>query len=161
MVVGSCALRVGGDEFIAPDMADFVISVLLHYHFLPAEDELYQFSILLHLMTQVLRVIAVYLHMAVEGPHLLRPVEQVVGVAGPVIRCEVPRIVVGKCGFHSPFRVFGQVVRRVVLIALLHSCRYPAAAVPGSVVVELLGTAGVFHSCQLVQAVVGVAGVSA
>ena len=108
-------------------------------------------------MAQALRVIAVYLHMAVEGLHLLCPVEQVVGVAGLVIRCEVPRIVVGKGCFHSPFRVLGQVVRRVVLIALLHSCRYPAAAVPGPVIVEFLGAAGVFHPCQLVKTVVGVA----
>lgn len=96
--------------------------------------------------------------MAVKGFHFLCPVEQVVGVAGPVVRLQVPGFVIGKCCGFPSFRVLGQVVRRGVAVLLLLFVRYPEAAVPCLVVIEPLRVGRILYLGQLVHAVVGIAG---
>ena len=73
---GALAVAAAGDQLRATDQADHIAVLLMLHHGLPlVEDKPHQPAVLLHLVAQALRVITVYLHIAVKGLHLHRPVE--------------------------------------------------------------------------------------
>ena len=95
MVVRPGRIRVPGNERTAPDQADNPRAVLLSDSLpVEVEDEPHQVAVLLHLVPQALRVVAVALHVAVKGLHLGCPVEGVVAIPGLVIHQQVTSVVV-------------------------------------------------------------------
>ena len=92
---------------------------MLHHGLPLVEDKPHQPAVLLHLVAQALGVIAVYLHIAVKGLHLHRPVEGVVAVPGLVVLEQVAGVVILEGGGHAAPGQGHQAVAGVVLVQLL------------------------------------------
>ena len=156
---GALAVAAAGDQLRAADEADHIAVFLLFRHGLPlVEDKPHQPAVLLHLVAQALRVIAVYLHVAVKGLHLHRPVEGVVAVPCLVVLEQVARIVVLEGGGHAAPGQGHQAVAGVVLVQFLLAAHQTPGAVARLVVEQLLGIGRVVHPLELTQGVVLVEG---
>ena len=156
---GALAVAASGDQLRAADQADHIAVFLLFRHGLPlVEDEAHQPPVLLHLVAQALRVIAVYLHVAVKGLHLYRPVEGVVAVPGLVVLEQVAGVVILEGGGHAAPGQGHQAVAGVVLVQLLLAAYQTPGAVARLVVEQLLGIGRVVHPLELIEGVVLVQG---
>ena len=138
VVVGSCTLSVGCDQVVAADVADDAAVFLLCDYFIATEDELYKPAVLFHLVPQSLRIVAVDLHMPVEGLYFLCAVECIIGISSFIVLQQVSGIVIGELCRHSPFRILGQAVPRVIFIELLYAFCNTLCAVARPVIVQFL-----------------------
>ena len=156
---GALAVAAAGDQLRAADQADHIAVFLLFRHGLPlVEDKPHQPAVLLHLVAQALRVITVYLHIAVKGLHLYRPVEGVVAVPGLVVLEQVARIVVLEGGGHAAPGQGHQAVAGVVLVQFLLAAHQTPGAVARLVVEQLLRIGRVVLPLELIEGVVLVQG---
>ena len=156
---GALAVAAAGNQLRAADQADHIAVFLLLRHGLPlVEDEAHQPPVLLHLVAQALRVITVYLHIAVKGLHLHRPVEGVVAVPCLVVLEQVARIVVLEGGGHAAPGQGHQAVAGVVLVQFLLAAHQTPGAVARLVVEQLLGIGRVVHPLELIEGIVLVQG---
>ena len=156
---GALAVAAAGDQLRATDQADHIAVLLLLRHGLSLmEDKPHQPPVLLHLVAQSLRIIAVYLHIAVKGLHLHCPVKGVVAVPGLVILEQVARIVVLEGGGHAAPGQGHQAVAGVVLVQFLLAAHQTPGAVARLVVEQLLGIGRVVHPLELIEGVVLVQG---
>ena len=156
---GALAVAASGNQLRAADQADHIAVLLMLHHGLPlVEDKPHQPAVLLHLVAQALRVITVYLHIAVKGLHLHRPVEGVVAVPCLVVLEQVARIVVLEGGGHAAPGQGHQAVAGVVLVQFLLAAHQTPGAVARLVVEQLLGIRRVVHPLELTQGVVLVEG---
>ena len=152
---GALAVAAAGDQLRAADEADHIAVLLLLRHGLPlVEDKPHQPAVLLHLVAQALRVIAVYLHIAVKGLHLHRPVEGVVAVPGLVVLEQVAGVVILEGGGHAAPGQGHQAVAGVVLVQFLLAAHQTPGAVARLVVEQLLGIGRVVHPLELIEGVV-------
>ena len=156
---GALAVAAAGDQLRAADQADHIAVFLLLRHGLPlVEDKPHQPAVLLHLVAQALRVIAVYLHVAVKGLHLYRPVEGVVAVPGLVVLEQVAGVVILEGGGHAAPGQGHQAVAGVVLVQFLLAAHQTPGAVARLVVEQLLRIGRVVHPLELIEGVVLVQG---
>ena len=156
---GALAVAAAGNQLRAADQADHIAVLLMLHHGLPlVEDKPHQPAVLLHLVAQALRVITVYLHIAVKGLHLHRPVEGVVAVPGLVVLEQVARIVVLEGGGHAAPGQGHQAVAGVVLVQFLLAAHQTPGAVARLVVEQLLGIRRVVHPLELIEGIVLVEG---
>ena len=122
------------------------------------EDKPHQPPVLLHLVAQALRVITVYLHIAVKGLHLHRPVEGVVAVPRLVIPKQVAGVVVLEGRGHAAPGQGHQAVAGVVLVQFLLAAHQTPGAVACPVVEQLLRIGWVVHPLELIEGIVLVQG---
>ena len=156
---GALAVAASGNQLRAADQADHIAVLLMLHHGLPlVEDKPHQPAVLLHLVAQALRVITVYLHIAVKGLHLHRPVEGVVAVPCLVVLEQVARIVVLEGGGHAAPGQGHQAVAGVVLVQFLLAAHQTPGAVARLVVEQLLGIGRVVHPLELIEGIVLVEG---
>ena len=156
---GALAVAAAGDQLRAADQADHIAVLLLLRHGLPlVEDKPHQPPVLLHLVAQALRVIAVYLHVAVKALHLHRPVEGVVAVPSLVVPEQVAGVVVLEGRGHAAPGQGHQAVAGVVLVQFLLAAHQTPGAVARLVVEQLLGIGRVVHPLELIEGVVLVQG---
>ena len=156
---GALAVAAAGDQLRAADQADHIAVLLLFRHGLPlVEDKPHQPAVLLHLVTQALRVIAVYLHVAVKALHLHRPVEGVVAVPSLVVPEQVAGVVVLEGRGHAAPGQGHQAVAGVVLVQLLLAAHQTPGAVARLVIEQLLGIGRVVYPLELIEGVVLVQG---
>ena len=156
---GALAVAASGNQLRAADQADHIAVLLMLHHGLPlVEDKPHQPAVLLHLVAQALRVITVYLHIAVKGLHLHRPVEGVVAVPCLVVLEQVARIVVLEGGGHAAPGQGHQAVAGVVLVQFLLAAHQTPGAVACPVVEQLLRIGWVVHPLELIEGIVLVQG---
>ena len=156
---GALAVAAAGDQLRATDQADHIAVLLLLRHGLPLmEDKPHQPPVLLHLVAQSLRIIAVYLHIAVKGLHLHRPVEGVVAVPRLVVPKQVAGVVVLEGRGHAAPGQGHQAVAGVVLVQFLLAAHQTPGAVARLVVEQLLGIRRVVHPLELIEGIVLVQG---
>ena len=156
---GALAVAAAGDQLRAADQADHVAVLLLLRHGLPlVEDEAHQPAVLLHLVAQALRVIAVYLHIAVKGLHLHRSVEGVVAVPGLVVLEQVAGVVILEGGGHAAPGQGHQAVAGVVLVQFFLAAHQTPGAVARLVIEQLLRIGRVVHPLELSQGVILIEG---
>ena len=156
---GALAVAAAGDQLRATDQADHIAVLLLLRHGLSLmEDKPHQPPVLLHLVAQALRVIAGYLHVAVKGLHLYRPVEGVVAVPGLVVLEQVAGVVILEGGGHAAPGQGHQAVAGVVLVQFLLAAHQTPGAVARLVVEQLLRIGRVVLPLELIEGVVLVQG---
>ena len=156
---GALAVAAAGDQLRATDQADHIAVLLMLHHGLPlVEDKPHQPAVLLHLVAQALRVITVYLHIAVKGLHLHRPVEGVVAVPGLVVLEQVAGVVILEGGGHAAPGQGHQAVAGVVLVQFLLAAHQTPGAVACPVVEQLLRIGWVVHPLELIEGIVLVQG---
>ena len=156
---GALAVAASGNQLRAADQADHIAVLLMLHHGLPlVEDKPHQPAVLLHLVAQALRVIAVYLHVAVKGLHLYRPVEGVVAVPGLVVLEQVAGVVILEGGGHAAPGQGHQAVAGVVLVQFLLAAHQTPGAVARLVVEQLLRIGRVVLPLELIEGVVLVQG---
>ena len=156
---GALAVAASGNQLRAADQADHIAVLLMLHHGLPlVEDKPHQPAVLLHLVAQALRVITVYLHIAVKGLHLHRPVEGVVAVPGLVVLEQVAGVVILEGGGHAAPGQGHQAVAGVVLVQFLLAAHQTPGAVARLVVEQLLGIRRVVHPLELIEGIVLVQG---
>ena len=109
VVVRPCILRVRCNQVIAADMADDVTVRLLRHGFVSTEDEDHKLPVLLHLVAQSLRIVAVDLDVAVKGLRLGIAVEGIISIlrvkaaAFEALKsCPSIKFLYFKCYFHYP-----------------------------------------------------------